>query len=128
MLFIKKEVFILSSISPGNVLCVTVAVEMKSSDFSLSFSLFRLLYHLISIILQMFFFTFNDSYMIVNLIEFPWLAYRFPVGPWVVMSCLFNELDNIMPGAIQYANKQLTWPLDKVPLGIPLQLAQQEQV
>lgn len=32
--------------------------------------------------------------MIVDLIEFPWLAYRFPVGPWVVMSCLFYELDN----------------------------------
>lgn len=77
--------------------------------------------HLISIILQMLFFTFHDSYMIVDLSEFPWLAYRFPVGPWVVMSCLFYELDNIAPGAIQYANKQLTWPLDKVPLEIPLQ-------
>lgn len=32
------------------------------------------------------------------------------------------------PGAIRYANKQLTRLLDKVPPGIPLQLAQQEQV
>ncbi|KAI9543380.1 hypothetical protein NQZ68_012029 [Dissostichus eleginoides] len=44
-----------------------------------------------------------------------------------VMSRLFSELDNILPAAFQYANKQLTWLLDKAPLGIPLQCAQQEQ-
>lgn len=32
------------------------------------------------------------------------------------------------PGAFRYANKQLTRLLNKVPPGIPLQLAQQEQV
>lgn len=74
------------------------------------------------------FFTFNDSYMIVDPSEFSCLAYRFPNGPQVVMSRLFSELDNIAPGAIQYANKQLTWPLDKMPLGIPPQLAYQEKV
>lgn len=74
------------------------------------------------------FFTSNDSYTIAYPGEFSWLAHTPLAGSWVVMSCLFSELDNIAPRAIRYANKQLTWPLDKVPLGIPLQLAQQEQV
>lgn len=74
------------------------------------------------------FFTFHGSYMIVDPSEFSWLSYRFPDGPRVVISRLFSRIEKQAPGAIRYANKQLTWLLDKVPLGIPLQLAQQEQV
>lgn len=53
-----------------------------------------------------------------------WLTFKFHDDSWVGMSCLFSELDSIKPGAIRYANKLLTWLLDKVPLGIPLQQAQ----
>ncbi len=39
------------------------------------------------------YFTFNDSYMIVDPGAFSWLAYRYPDGPLVVINRLFSRLE-----------------------------------